>query len=390
MRRQRGQILPIVAILSTVLAGFVGLVIDVGGVTSGQEAAQAAADGAALGAASSIGQGATIATATGYAQSVLTNQGMPVSRLSLTFLDSTGAASSDPTTVATVGATVSYQRPSQFLAVLGVASTGVAAAAVGVMPGPGCGACLYGTGTALTLANNSRLTARNSGVFVNSGANQNIKVGSGAALAAQFVAVTVNRITNNGTITPAPIVKPAVGDPYATLPVPSVAGSATFLNTPASGSGTASPGVYSAIVVNGSYALTLNPGVYVFTAGILVSGTASLLGAGVTIYLACGGYPTACTSGQSGALLNLTGGTTNLTAANTGTYAGVLVFADRNNAATSALSGGTLTTSGALYAPAMTLNQSLTGVTVTLASQLLLAKLQVSGTVIVDLVPRLQ
>lgn len=389
MRRERGQILPIVAILSAVLAGFVGLVIDVGGVASGQQDAQAAADGAALGAASDIGQGTTIATATSYAQAVLTSAGMPTSRLTLSFLDSTGATTTDTTLVASVTASVAYQRATQFLSVLGVGSTGVASAAAGVMPAPNCGVCLYGNGSSLNLANGSTLTVRNAGVAVNSIARNNISVGTGATLTAQFVAVAVNRIRNSGTITPAPIVRTAAGDPYGGLAAPVVVGVPAAVDSSVSGSATLTPGVYSTINAGGSTTLTLSPGVYVVTGGITIDAPATLTGTGVTIYLACGAYPTPCAPGDIGAGLNILGGTTNLVGPNSGTYAGVTVFADRNNGGTTTISGGAVTMRGAFYATAMILSLAPATGSVTLASQLLLASMSVTGSATVDLVPRL-
>lgn len=390
MSRQRGQILPLVAILSTVLAGFVGLVIDVGGVTAGQEDAQAAADGAALAAASSIGQGGSIATATSYAQAVLAADGMPASRLTLSFLDSTGAVTANTTLVATVSAGVSYQRTTQFLSVLGVGTTGIASAATGVMPAANCGVCLFGSGSSLVLASASTLTVRNAGVAVNSTANRNLDVGSGAALAAQFVAVAANRVRNLGSISPAPIVRAAVADPYAALAVPSLSGGATAVDTASTGSGTISPGIYSTINVDTGTTLTLSAGVYVITGGVTVQSGGTLTGAGVTLYFACSSYPAACASGQVGSGL-ANSGATSLSASNTGTYAGVAIFADRRNAAvTVAAPGSSLSLRGAFYAIATTFVQAGAADAFTLASQLVLASMAVNGNVTVDLVPSLR
>ncbi len=100
--------------------------------------------------------------------------------------------------------------------------------------------------------------------------------------------------------------------------------------------------------------LTLNPGTYVITTGLTISG-GKLTGTGVTIYLACPSYPTACAAGTSGAALtNQSGGKITLSAPTTGAFSGFSVIADRNNTAGVSVTGnGTwITGGGVLYTAA--------------------------------------
>ena len=88
-------------------------------------------------------------------------------------------------------------------------------------------------------------------------------------------------------------------------------------------------------------------GTYVVTGSISVSGT--LLGTtGVTVFLACTTYPTACSSGSSGAQFTVNG-TMTLSPPTTGTYTGLTVFADRNNQAINFASQATWTVTGTWY-----------------------------------------
>ena len=94
----------------------------------------------------------------------------------------------------------------------------------------------------------------------------------------------------------------------------------------------------------------MNPGVYVIAGGGLsVTTGGSLIGTNVTIYNASTAYPG--TTGTSGSItLNTTGNVT-LTACNTGTYAGMLIFQQRINSATMTLvPAANSTISGVVYA----------------------------------------
>ena len=115
---------------------------------------------------------------------------------------------------------------------------------------------------------------------------------------------------------------PAIADPLAGLPAPAV-GACTFNNYKVtSGSQSLTPGVYcGGIEVGSSAAVNLLPGTYVLKdGGLTVKSNGSLSGNDVTLYF----------SGSGSTIDVKADSTISLTAPSTGTYAGILMFEDRN------------------------------------------------------------
>jgi hypothetical protein len=358
-----------VSLLLAVLAGFVGLVVDGGGVAAEQQLVRNAADGAALAGGYAIfRQGSTLAAATTAAQQVVVADGLPIGDVTMAYLDAGGAVTATASLVRTVQATVSDARPTMFLRILGVATTQVAAAAQ-VGGGAGtvapCALCaISASTTGVTVGGGGTLNVTGASLIVNSTASPNISVGTGGTLSAPSIVEVGGPPTNTGTITPAPISGSAVSDPHATAPVPAVAGSAVSYTAPA-GTPTIAPGVYSGITVATGASLTLSAGVYVLSGPINMSG-GSITGSGVMIYLACSAYPAACPAGGSGALFNLTGGTLTLSPPTSGVYAGMTVFADRNDGAVNAFSRAAVSVTGTWYTIKMALSNTHNGDTLNL------------------------
>jgi hypothetical protein len=184
------------------------------------------------------------------------------------------------------------------------------------------------------------------------------------------------RSSGSATASPAPMNgAPLISDPLAGLPVPE-----NTINTPGYTPGLVShgpvnvsgnsspppiaPGIYSQINVSGNASLTLQPGVYIITGGgFNVSGNASVTGTGVMIYNTASTYSYSSGTDGAGAAyggFNLSGkGTINLTPPSTGTYAGILMFQDRNNAMALNFSGNSMTgITGTIYAKTAQLNES--------------------------------
>jgi uncharacterized delta-60 repeat protein len=178
----------------------------------------------------------------------------------------------------------------------------------------------------------------------------------------------------------------ATGDPLANLAGPTPP---SYTGTPISESigantvATINPGLYSQISVSGNAKLTLNPGVYVIgLGGVNVSLNASLTGNGVTYILEGGGfnvsgnasvsgsnvlivnggsnYPNFGAPGQTyGAISLSSNGSFNLSAASTGTYAGILIYQTRDNNKGLSLGGNGITgLIGLIYAPSALLTLS--------------------------------
>jgi hypothetical protein len=367
--------MPIVALLSGVLVGFVGLVIDIGGVTSDHELAQSAADGAALTAAYDIGQpGATEANATLHARAVLTQDGVPTAAATITYLDSAGNPTAVEASVATVQAVVAFNHANRFLPILGVAISGISATARAA--GTPCGLCLMqATGNALSLGGTSQVTVSGAGTVVNSTSNPNVTMNAGSVLTATANRLAASHVTGTGTISPAVTVGAAVADQLASLATPAFSGgNGISFSSPNSGSGTINPGDYRNLTINGSYALTLNPGVYTFNQALLMNG-GSMSGTGVTLYFPCrgGNKPVDCAAGgQAGGRLTIDGGVINVTAPNTTTVT---------------LNGGSggLVTVGTIYTEAMPWALTHVGDTYTLNSELVVSSLRTAASTTLNL-----
>jgi hypothetical protein len=225
------------------------------------------------------------------------------------------------------------------------------------------------------------MTMSSGGISVTGG---NLVVDSTSATAASIVGsgtVTTSgsnlvaggyQVVDAGGFTPTPITgSVALSDPLSTLPAPSVSGTASSVNLVVT-SGTINPGIYSSISATGAgITLTMNPGIDVITGSFSVTGGVSVTGNGVLLCFACSSYPTACTPGQSGGSLSLTGtGTFSLTAPTASTCSsipatcvskGMLVYYDRNNTSAISIVGNGTGPSGTIYAKSSTLTLTASG-----------------------------
>ncbi len=389
-RSRRGQALVLIALSAVLMFALLGMVIDIGWARFRQQAAQAAADGAALAAvaaAANVSSGGTAGTmkpdastsspcspvcgSTGIACQASTTcpttiASPPADNLQAgcLYAKSNGFVNSGNQKVSMSGnttsltgistaywasASVSETETQLFSAVLGNSflTTGASATAA-LMPGGG-GGCVYvmePTGSSVTNSG-SALLKSGCGIYINSSSSAAVLMSGSAEIEATSgasVNIVGNWLASGGaTITPAPnLGVTAAVDPFASMTPPTV-GSCTSSGVTLSGttSETLSPGVYcGAINISGSVALTLNPGLYILKSGINMSGLSSITGSGVTLYAPSGGIS------MSG-----TGGIT-LSAPTSGTWEGVLIYQDRSNSSSSALSGGSnQTLNGLVYMP---------------------------------------
>jgi len=227
---------------------------------------------------------------------------------------------------------LSYNLPS-------ASSCGVSSA--GVPPGHDCELCLLGFGTSPD-ADDTVLSTDNA-VVVNGEIDGNGKItGSGAVSAVGPTArIGLLNPACAQTCTPSPFtLQQPFQDPLTGLQVPPEATNIQQHLPPNTGDATTlMPGVYKGInATNGT--VTLSAGTYVVTGPINVSDIGMLNTNGaVKIYLTCpsvvgSGTPAdpkrwGCLSGHSGATFNVTGaGSFALSAENSGTYAGISLFAD--------------------------------------------------------------
>jgi Putative Flp pilus-assembly TadE/G-like len=376
VRGQSGQSMVLAAILMGVLVGFTGLAIDGGEATARQQLVQGAADGASLTAAYGIAvESETEAAATTDAGEVLTADGLATSDLTLTFLDSTGAVTATPSLVANVKAVVTDSAATYFLGAVGIPTIRVTAAAIASTDTAGnsagsttCALCLMKTSTTVLTTGSSDTVTLLAPLQVNSNGGTAISLGTNTSVTATQVLIPSGggvHYSGGATLSPAPTVSPAIADPFPTLAAPSIGGSASAYTAPA-GASAISPGLYSTISVPAGATLTLNPGVYVITGSLTLTG-GTVSGTGVTLYLACSSYPVACGTPKAGGLISVSSSSTlSLSPPLIGTYTGFTVFADRNDNSTSTLTGTSLTVRGTWYSILMPVRDNHNGDSLTL------------------------
>jgi Flp pilus assembly protein TadG len=387
VQRPEGQASILMALLLPVLLGMVGLALDSGQTTIKFRQSQNGADAAALAAAVKVQQGSSEASATSLANLVVQQDGILASQLTLTYLDSSGSATSSSSLVASVRAQVQRNFSTLFMGVLGVNNSSVTATAKATLNRRApCVVCTLDPSapSALTASGNGTLTVTGGGVIVNSSASPAASLsGNGSISASSIGVVGTTSNSGSGSFSPTPTtgISP-IPDPLASVPVPSVTGPVFGAYTLSSGSATISPGIYDSITISGTGTLTLSPGIYVLKGGAAVHGNGSLVANGVMLYFACSSYPTPCTSGgQAGGLLNLSGnGTFAVTAPTSGPYQGLSVFYDRNNNSPLWLTGnGSDNLTGTIYAKSSTYNLSGNGTTMPSNSMIVTAQLSMSG-----------
>ena len=379
--RQRGQAIPLIGLLLVILIGMAGLVVDGGQLTMQYRDSQNAADAAALAAAIHLTNGYTETQSTTLATTVAQGNQIPAADLSIAYYDSSGAQTTTASSVTSVTATVTHTFSTLFLPIVGINSGRVSTTAtVAVTQGAAaCVVCVMSSSgnPAMDLNGSGSLSVTGGNVQVNSSATTyalSVMSTPGLAVTSGNVHV-VGGYTAASHISPTPVTSAAASDPLASVPVPSV-------STSASGTTTLSPGVFSSLSITGNQSVTMNPGTYVFKGGITVAGNGSLTGHGVTIYLACSNYPTACTSGgQSGAGMTVNGnGVVDLSAPSYGTYQGLTVFSDRNNTSTVDFGGnGSTRFVGTMYALSGMLNLHGNGSNSSLNARIVASTVKVSG-----------
>jgi hypothetical protein len=204
---------------------------------------------------------------------------------------------------------------------------------------------------ALSLTGNASITEPGA-VVVDSSAGNALQASGNAAVTALSIDVVGDfSRSGNAAFNPAPVTgAPALPDPLAGLAAPAggTAQGSVNLNH---GSLAINPGIYSSIKVSANGSLTLNPGIYILAGGgLAVTGNGSINGAGVMLYNTGSNFPNA--GGNFGDITLSGGGSVTLSAAATGSYAGVVIFQSHANTRALSLSGnGVLGLTGVIYAP---------------------------------------
>jgi Putative Flp pilus-assembly TadE/G-like len=384
---ERGAVAVIMAIMLTLMLAITALVVDLGNARQQRREAQNSADAAVLAGAETIEAGngtinwtAVVDQVKKYAQ---VNDGVATSAWmgctdtnALAYKPDSSNANScisadlsawPAVGAGSVGTTDNRLRvklpnssvKSFFAGVVGVNSLTVGAAATtktamtvqqitvseSVAGGP-CALCILGQGLTLD-GQNGDVAVTGGNVIVNSTAGTAASLNPNGHVQISTSGGTIGGPNAPGNFSgsgfsPSPTRQDPVPDPLAALPqcgngsaCPTTNGSNGTTN-----GATLSPGIYSTI----SKSHALNPGIYVITGGITLSGNDLLQGDGVLLYFACSGYPAACAPYETGAGITATGNgalrITAITQAQCTTnatycpYVGMMDFADRNNYAT--------------------------------------------------------
>ena len=374
---ERGSVAITVALALTLLLGLAALVVDVGLNWATRTSVQTAADSAALAGASRLtvdGPAAAITTVetllsknfvtpgpAGWALDGVEDNGEVVCWTLPDPPPGLGCpVGSNALRVITPPVKVQYA----FAPVLGKRSNSVkamAAAGAGPAAPNNCVLCVLDPAApgAMLLAStgSGNIEVNGGGIVVNSEAGSALNLlGTGTIKAVQLrVLGGVTPTSALGQLlTPAELGGPPAVDPLEDLPTPDQLVPPPPTGNPAqviTTDTTLAPGVYPSIDVQ-SGTLTLQPGVYVVTdfTGFTVRTAGHVVGDGVTIYLACGAYPTPC--GGGGARFRLeNGGDFQVSPPTTGEYAGLSIFADPGNTRTMRLLGP-VRLEGAVYAAA--------------------------------------
>jgi Flp pilus assembly protein TadG len=388
--RERGQVVPLLALCFVVLTGFAALTIDAGVGYDQSRNDQDVADAAALAATYWLSANPT-ANASGAltaAQAIVTadcNGPSKTCTVNLSFYNSTGytgtalcstssgtCSSVTASSVVYVGSTISNSG-SDVLANLGKSGSRIytvaaaAVAAVGsVSTTPVCGLCILGSG-GISVTGGSHITISNAPLVIDSSGTA-LTLGGGSTVSASAIDVVgTASVTGGSSASPTPSTGHAsVSNPLGGLAAPSVSGTAVGLLTAENGQKpacpysygacTLNPGVYEDFSAGGGMSITMTPGIYVIEGGFsLTNGAGIVATGGVMLYFTCTGYSSTntepCTGADGGDIGIGGGGTYEQTAPSSGAYQGVAIMVDPKDAATITMNnGGTLSLSGSVDA----------------------------------------
>jgi Putative Flp pilus-assembly TadE/G-like len=395
----------VVALMLTVLLAFAALVVDVGLNWAARTQAQQAADAAALAGVITLPSDpvAAVEDVRYYLNANVPGlAGAPGWEHNLTDADGDITCGTPPAEVPPPGThgcqvgdtaiqviTPPIQVDYAFAGVFGQNGSQIKALAAAVrgppVTGPTpCAICLLDrhAAQALSVTSNGDITVANAGVMVNSDHSQAAVLASSGNMIADWVGVVGGwTTTSSGRFTPTP--DTGLGplpDPLADLPTPDQLDPLQNRGSVTVGSADQpiGPGIYDTIAVTGGGDLVLDPGTYVVTGGLTLAAGA-VIGSGVTIYLACAGYPTPC-SGPGAAFSQNAGAQYLATPPTTGPYQGLALFADRGNTAPLSFTGsGASIFTGTIYARQAPMELTSGGVALQLDSLLVVRTLGVSN-----------
>ena len=356
LKDESGQSLVIAALAMTCLLGFVALAADVGTMFRERRLVQTAADSAAVAGASELNFG----DATAAAQAAAAQNGFTNGANGATVLVHPPPTSGPHQFPGYVEVIVSQSQPTFFMQLFGRSAMTVSGRAVATNLGKnqGCVYTLGTTGTDIAWHGSGTTNISTCSILDNSSDPRALTFNGSGSLTAQSIGIAGGfRKTGSGTLTPNP---PTVGivpvsDPLAFLTPPanpgSCQGTPAHPYTPPGSSLT--PGCYGGLTISGSGTVTLAAGLYYIDGPFKITGSGTVSGTNVTIYLTNNNGASFTTSGS---------GTLSLSAPTSGSYNGILFYQNPNNTGDMSINGsGTLNLQGIIYAPGSNLTMNGSG-----------------------------
>ncbi len=369
----------------TMVFGVLGLAVDVGWGYFKRQAAQTAADAAALSAASyasnnglTCGAGGVVcgaATPCAYPNVVTPTNDLQVGCLyaaangyvnhgnqGVSMMANTtappGVSGNSP--AYWVRATVTDRTFNLFGSFGGVSAFNINAQATAGVTTFTAGACIYvldpTAAKAFSISGSASVTAT-CGIFVNSSDSDALDASGNSSIASTQILVNGgSTIGGKASVSPKPTTGAgAQSDPLASLAMPTFTSNCDYTNYSLSTAATLTPGTYcGGITVQGGGTATFNPGLYIINGGgVAFQGGSAEIGTGVTFFNT-GQY------GKSPGPVTFSGSAVvTLAAPSSGTYQGMLFVQDRNlsytgNNSITGASGSVLT--GTLYFPSTTVS----------------------------------
>jgi Flp pilus assembly protein TadG len=323
-----------------------GLAVDMGYLRYVQRRMQNAADSAAVAATAELLYGDYVTAGQNDAASNGFTNGSNNVTVAVNYPPTLGLYANQTNFVEVI---ITQSVPTFFMTVAGYSTESVSARAVGhYWSGTNCIFALDPTASGAITVTGSVSASAECGIMDDSNSSSAfVKTGSGSVnVTSNMIVGGLSNSGSSGSMSPTPTTGvPPESDPLGYLAEPTV-GSCDYTQTykiTSSGSYTLSPGVYcGGISISGSGTTTFSSGTYIIEgAGLSIAGSSTVLGSKVLFYI----------TGGAGVSVNGSNGSS-LSAATTGTYAGVLFFQDRTDSASANISGGADTNIvGALYFP---------------------------------------
>ena len=382
-----GSVAIVIALIIFAAIGMIAMAVDVSLWSSAKNAAQGAADDAALSAvvAASAGDSATRVNDEALGVAALHGYTNGVAGVTVTLYNppTSGNYANNSSAYEVV---ITQPQTLYFARLLGNAPTVVGRSVGLVSAGPPCILSLDTSAQGAVNMSSGATTATNCIVAANSSNSQAVVLqGSGVNLTAPEMKVAGNYSVSNGATmnvtTVATGTSATTPDPYANLSIPTFSGcdhmNYSVSNMMGMKTVTLNPGVYcNGLSISGKNVnVTMNPGTYIINSGSFDIGNgATVSGSGVCVVLT--------STSNSYGTVGISGSTVTLTPPSSGSMQGVAICQDRRAPSTGSntINGGSaVQISGSLYFPSQTLSYSANNTTGSACSQLIADKVNFTG-----------